>query len=82
MAGTPPIKKKYTIPDHKSTLIIHLDKYDLSASSPELNKSSTEVEGKFPYSRHKLIIDKTESDDRLMNIRVSAGSSASVCDSV
>lgn len=67
---------KYTIPDRKSTLTINLDKYDLSASSPELNKATTR--GKFPYSRHKLSIDKTESEDRLMNIRMTTGSSASV----
>lgn len=66
----------YTIPEHKSTLTIHLDKYDLSASSPELNKSSTK--GKFPYSRRKMSIDKTESEDRLMNIRMTTGSSTSV----
>lgn len=66
----------YTIPDHKSTLTIHLDKYDLSASSPELNKASST--GKFPYSKHKINIDKTESNDRLMNIRMATGSSASV----
>ena len=66
----------YTIPEHKSTLTIHLDKYDLSASSPELNKASTN--GKFPYSRRKLSIDKTESEDRLMNIRMTTGSSTSV----
>lgn len=73
-----PTTTKYTIPDRKSTLTIHLDKHDLSASSPELNKSNLNNKQKFPYSRHKLSIDKTESDDRLMNIRMTTGSSHSV----
>lgn len=69
----------YTIPDDKSTLTIHLDKYDLSASSPELNlKNKASTSGKFPYSRHKLSIDKAESEDRLMNIRMKTGSTSSV----
>lgn len=50
----------------------------MSSSSPELNKfQDLSGKQKFPYSKHKLSIDKTDSDDRLMNIRMS-GSSTSV----
>ncbi|KAK4336978.1 hypothetical protein RND71_044168 [Anisodus tanguticus] len=58
------------------TISMKSNKYDLSASSPELNK--TQLNSKYSLARHKINIDTNGCDSQLLKIQLKSGSSTSV----